>query len=129
MQVANVFFGGTLVPDIQWFGRSDHKKVEEGKDRRHPVWLVENTLLEKISGAKKGEVNSAHHQCVERLGDGLTINAVSPDGIVEGAEWKDKEGLAFLLLVQWHPERMADQDNPLAHNIRDSFLQHIRGSA
>lgn len=125
MQVANVFFGGTLIPDIPTFGKPEHRKHEEGKDRYHPLWLVENTFLQEISGTKKGEVNSAHHQSVDLLGDGLAMNAVSPDGIVEGAELKDREGHPFLLLVQWHPERMIDQQNPFSKNIRDRFIDSL----
>jgi gamma-glutamyl-gamma-aminobutyrate hydrolase PuuD len=51
-------------------------------------------------------VNSSHHQAVKALGNGLMVGAISSDGVVEAAEWVMKERRSFLLLVQWHPERM-----------------------
>ena len=129
LQIANVFFGGTLLPDIQSFGKPPHVKLEEGKDRYHPVWLTDNTLLREITGTRIGEVNSAHHQCVDLMGKGLTMNAVSPDGLIEGLEKRDREDRAFFLLVQWHPERMQDPASPFALNIREKFLSSIRAKS
>ena len=122
MQIANVFFGGTLIPDIPSFGKPDHSKVK-GIDRYHAVNLTENSLLKKIIGVSHGEVNSAHHQGADRLGEGLVVNAVSADGFVEGLERKDPGGKPFLLLVQWHPERMNDQESAFTKNLRRAFVE------
>lgn len=127
MQIANVYFGGTLIPDIQWMGKPDHKKLEEGKDRYHPVWMVKDSSLAQIVGTEIGEVNSAHHQSVELLGDDLTMNAVSPDGIIEGAERRARDG-AYLMLVQWHPERMTNLSSPFSKNLLNSFIEQINPS-
>lgn len=124
-QIANVFFGGTLIPDIPAFGKPDHSKVK-GVDRYHDVSVLDHSLLRKISGAGQGEVNSAHHQGADRVGTGLKVSAVSGDGIVEGLERKDPEGKPFLLLVQWHPERMNDQKSAFTKNIRMAFLENVR---
>ena len=126
LQITNVFLGGTLIPDITAYGKSDHKKHQEGNDRQHPIWLSDNTQLETIVGTKIGEVNSAHHQSIDLLGEGLAMNSVAPDGILEGAEIKDKDEHPFLMLVQWHPERMANQDSPFSKNIREHFIESIR---
>jgi putative glutamine amidotransferase len=125
LQITNVFFGGTLLPDIPSFGKPDHTKYEEGRDRYHSVKTEKNSLLSSIAG-ESGEVNSAHHQSVDLVGDGLMVNAISTDGIIEGVERKEKKRNPFLLLVQWHPERMVDQENPLSKNIRDTFIESIR---
>jgi len=125
LQLANVFFGGTLIPDIPSAGKPDHSKIK-GVDRYHMVNLEPSSLLLKIAGEEKGEVNSAHHQGADRIGQGLRVNAVSADGIVEGLEREKTNGHSFLLLVQWHPERMTDQGSPLVKNIKDSFLKSIR---
>lgn len=52
---------------------------------------------------------TAHHQAVDptRLGDGITIAAMTEDGIVEAIEHKDS---LFALALQWHPERDALED-------------------
>lgn len=121
LQIANVFFGGTLIPDIPSFGKFNHSKFPE-KDRRHAVQVDPYSELKKIVGEAQGEVNSAHHQSVEMVGKGLIANSISPDGIVEGMELAEKDNKPYLMLVQWHPERMVDQKNPFAKNIKDSFL-------
>ena len=125
LQMANVYFGGTLIPDIPSFGKFNHSKFPE-KDRRHIIQVDPYSDLKKIVGSEAGEVNSAHHQSTDRVGKGLVTNAISPDGIVEGMEREDKEGKPFLLLVQWHPERMTDQENPFSKRIKESFLEAVR---
>ena len=54
-------------------------------------------------------VATAHHQAVDPddLGHGLTIVAMSSDGIVEAIEHQDS---LFALALQWHPERDALED-------------------
>jgi len=47
-------------------------------------------------------VNSLHSQGVDRLGEGLEVEAVAEDGLVEGFTVRDAPG--FTLAVQWHPE-------------------------
>ena len=79
LQIVNVFFGGTLIPDIPSFGKPDHTKYEEGKDRVHPIEVTKSSFLESVTGVLEGEVNSAHHQSIARVGDGLVVNAVSLD--------------------------------------------------
>jgi putative glutamine amidotransferase len=49
-------------------------------------------------------VNSSHHQAVRDPGRAV-VNAMAPDGIVEGIE--DRTG-AFCIGVQWHPEFFID---------------------
>ena len=120
LQFINCLFGGTLKQDLGELNVI-HKG---GPDKIHEVKIIENTLLKNISKISKGNVNSSHHQAIDKLGDGLIVNCVSSDGIIEGVENKDRNN--FILAVQWHPERMEDQDSPLSKNIRDSFLKAAR---
>ena len=55
----------------------------------------------RITGAEELPVNSAHHQAVKNPAPGLVVDAVAPDGVIEGIE--DQHG-RFLIGVQWHPE-------------------------
>ena len=48
-------------------------------------------------------VAPAHHQAIERLGDGLVATAWAADGVIEAVE-PSADGGQFLLAVQWHPE-------------------------
>jgi putative glutamine amidotransferase len=122
-QLVNVALGGNLIQDLGQ-GNDIHKRGEA--DKQHEVKTEPGTLLQQISG-DLGYINSAHHQAVNHLSDELIANCVSPDGVVEGAEWKDKEGKPWLLTVQWHPERMTDlETNPFSKNIREAFIKAVR---
>ncbi len=126
LQLANAFFGGTLLLDIPSAGKNNHSKFREGEDRIHLIEISAGSTLEKIAGINTGIVNSAHHQSAAEVAENLTINAVSEDGVIEALERKDFEAHPYLLLVQWHPERMTDQQSPLSANIRRSFIEAIR---
>jgi putative glutamine amidotransferase len=125
LQVANVYFGGTLVPDIPSFGKFNHSKAA-GKDRYHPVRIDPTSSFIKIVGTELGEINSAHHQSAELVAPDLVCNAISQDGVVEGLEWKNPESKPYLMLVQWHPERMTDQSSVFSKNVKTSFLQAVK---
>jgi Predicted glutamine amidotransferases len=122
LQIANVFYGGTLIPHIPAFGKFDHSKVGP-TDRYHSIQVDPYSYFREIVGHNSGEINSAHHQGAGQIGKGLLTNAISPDGIVEGMERADSKNQPFLLLVQWHPERMKDQDSPFSKNVKDKFLE------
>ena len=128
MQLVNVLQGGKLIQDLG-HANEIHRKLSE--DKHHGVKVETDTLLHEIVGAESGHVNSAHHQAVdiEELGENLRVNAFanSDDAAVEGIEFLDKEGQAFMLCVQWHPERMKDKDeNPFSKKLKKRFLEEIR---
>lgn len=122
LQIANVYFGGTLILDIPSVRKTDHSK-SQGYDRTHSVNVTPNTRLERSVGVNRGEVNSAHHQAAENIGRGLKISAVSDDGIIEGLEWDERSEKPFMLLVQWHPERMRNLESPFSKNVLFEFLE------
>jgi putative glutamine amidotransferase len=61
-------------------------------------------------------------------GFGLVVNALSPDGIIEGMERREPEGRPFFMAIQWHPERMANTESNFVKNIRQSFLDAVRNT-
>jgi len=124
LQIANVYFGGSLIPDIPRWYQLEHSKYSEGNDRYHPITVEPHSQLYADTNVAEGEVNSAHHQCVERVGAGLKINCYADGKIVEGLE-RAAADQAFLLLVQWHPERMKDQQNVFTKNIRRAFIDQV----
>lgn len=128
LQIANVYFKGTLIPDIKTESLKEHSK-DSGVDKIHALTVEPNTCLSAIippSGGGGATVNSAHHQAADKVGEGLKVSARSADGTVEALELKDPKQHPFLLLVQWHPERVADQKNPLASGLKERFLQEVR---
>jgi len=126
LQIANVFFGGTLIPDLPSFGKYNHSKLGESRDRYHSVSIDSQSQLSKIVSVTVGEVNSAHHQAVKHVGRGLVANCFSSEGVIEGLERIQPDGKPYLMLVQWHPERMSDQANPLTATVKKSFLDEVR---
>ena len=123
LQIANVFFGGTLIPDLPSFGKYNHSKFYEGKDRYHNVSVDPYSLLHTITQKSKGVINSAHHQSAGMIGKDLVVSSFSEDGVVESIERKKTSDGSWLLLVQWHPERMRDKNvNEFSVNIRKAFL-------
>ena len=127
MQLINVLEGGKLIQDLD-NGNERHRKEES--DKVHSIIAERSSLLHKVSGSMSGRVNSAHHQAIdpEGIGDNLMVNAYDDDEkIIEGLEFKNKAGKAFMLCVQWHPERIKNkEENPFSENLKKEFLSAIR---
>lgn len=107
MQLINVALGGSLYTDIPSFVPSDteHRRIGDN-DAQHELIVTPGSMLMKMTGHLEGQVNSAHHQAVDKLSGDLTRSAISPDGIVEAIEWSTPQSRPFLFAVEWHPERM-----------------------
>jgi putative glutamine amidotransferase len=107
-QELNVAYGGTLHQHVQEVpGRFDHREdkqlpLEAQYAPVHDVTLTRGGTLETIARTDKIKVNSLHGQGVDRVGAGLDVEAVAPDGTIEGLRVRDAK--AFALGVQWHPE-------------------------
>ena len=83
-------------------------------------------MLHRLVRRQEFEVNSLHWQGVDRLGDGLVVEARSPDGLVEAMS---VEGCAsFALAIQWHPEWNALKD-PVSRAIFAAFGAACRAYA
>jgi putative glutamine amidotransferase len=126
LQLINVFLGGTLVPDIPTLFHSTVHGKKNGKDQTHFVRVEEDSLLHSICWQELGIVNSAHHQSASRPADSLKISAYSEPSIVEAMEWKDRANKSWLLMVQWHPERMSDLSSPFSSFVKTAFLEACR---
>ncbi len=102
-QLINVVLGGTLIQHIEdeIAGHVLHEQPNPRDEPGHVVLVTEGTLLHRLTGARELAVNSAHHQAVKDVGPDVAVNAVAPDGVVEGIESKTHR---FCLGVQWHPE-------------------------
>lgn len=130
LQLVNVLQGGKLIEDIGE-ANAKHRK-EQDTDKQHTIRVAKNTLLSEITNAEIAEVNSAHHQAAKpgALGKNLVASAYSEnDAIIEGLEFNDKTGKAFMLCVQWHPERMKDREsNSFSIKLKERFLEEIKKS-
>jgi putative glutamine amidotransferase len=122
-QVINVACGGSLYVDIPTdFDTTVRHQCADYLSCFHSVTVESGSLLHEITGVYAGEVTSNHHQGVDRPGNGLKASSHAPDGFVEAVEWIYPEGQPFMIAVQWHPERMPEE-NPLSRNIARRFLE------
>ena len=128
LQLINIRLKGSLINDIETVRGTNHTKISETEDRMHEVNLFENSLVYEIVQEKRGTVSSSHHQSVDRLGEGLSVTAKADDGIIEAVEWEDKTLKPFLLAIQWHPERMKEQNSPFAKNVLLRFKQETENN-
>jgi anthranilate synthase component II len=90
LQSLNIYHGGSLKQHID-----DHTSKENLV--RHNIDIEENSFVHSLYGDKT-EVNSIHHQAINRVAEGFKVTAVSDDGTVEAIEKGNLIGL------QWHPE-------------------------
>jgi putative glutamine amidotransferase len=100
-QLLNVARGGTLhqhLPDV--LNSTEHAPAPAVYGH-HPVTVTPGSQLAKALGRTEAEVATYHHQGIDRLGTGLAVTALAPDGTIEAVE---DPSLPFCLAVQWHPE-------------------------
>jgi putative glutamine amidotransferase len=103
MQQLNVACGGSLYTHLpEELPKSIPHYDQTGGPHRHIVLLEPKTMIEEIYGEGEIRVNSAHHQAVRELGDGLRVGARCPDEVIEAIE--STEPGWFCMGVQWHPE-------------------------
>jgi len=117
-QLLNVVLGGNLIQHIpdEVANALAHEQPNPRDEPGHPVAVAEGTLLHRIAGTTALSVNSAHHQSVRDVGDGVVIDARAPDGVIEGIE---APAYRFCLGVQWHPEFSID---PADSKIFNAFV-------
>lgn len=106
-QLMNTALGGTLYQDIPTEVASEVAHREGGRDTRHEVDILDGTMLKNIIGKERTNINSYHHQAVKELGRGLVAMARADDHIIEAVCLPEHK---FALGLQWHPERMKNDD-------------------
>ena len=107
-QELNVVLGGTLHQKVHEVpGLANHREdpddpldVQYGPS--HAVNLVEGGILHGLAGTTTVIVNSLHSQGVAKLANGVSVEAVSDDGLIEAFVVDSVPG--FALSIQWHPE-------------------------
>lgn len=132
LQLFNVACGGTLVQHLS--STAVHRQKPGGAapgqhPAAHRVWVAPDTRLAGIVGAGGLDVNSRHHQAIESLGQGLTVSAISEDGVIEAVELP---GAAFAVAVQWHPEDrilVSQADRKLFEAFAEAMLPAARHAA
>lgn len=108
MQAMNVAFGGTLFQDIAAQTRNplSHRQVPPATSLSHTVTIIPTSMLRRVVGKNRIDVNSSHHQSVKTVAPTLMASAAAPDGIIEAIESPRHR---FFLGIQWHPEFLFDR--------------------
>lgn len=125
-QVLNVAVGGTLYQDLksQLPGCIAHQQHQISPYASHKVFVTEGSHLHAIYGASEVMANSFHHQAIKDIAPGLIMTAQASDGVIEGIEKPDHP---YFIGVQWHPERLVEQNENAAHKeLFKSFVNACR---
>ncbi|MBE0578565.1 gamma-glutamyl-gamma-aminobutyrate hydrolase family protein [Devosia sp.] len=107
LQEINVALGGTL-RDLRDGGLAESHHAPSGVSLEdmfafgHEVTILANGTLHRYAKSARLAVNSVHFQAIDRLADGLVVNATGPDGVIEAISASNTAAPVFA--VQWHPE-------------------------
>jgi putative glutamine amidotransferase len=112
--------GGTLVQDLpsERPGGLSHRQEEAGRVPTHAVRLADGSRVARIAGATEIEVNSFHHQAIDRLGSSLRPVGWAPDGVIETVE---DPTARFVVGVQWHAESLSESQ-PVQADLLAAFV-------
>lgn len=128
VQEINVAMGGTLHYRVHLLpGKMDHRMPREGDvehrfSLRHPVVMAKDGMFADIAGTREVRVNSLHGQACDTVAPGFEVEAVSPDGVIEGIRYTATD--TFCVGVQWHAEwRFED------HRLSAGLLQEFGNAA
>lgn len=127
-QTLNVVRGGTLhqhLPDVT--EQIAHRQSAPSDQPSHPIAIDPESKLRRVLGGEEAgivdelEVNSFHHQAIDRVGEGLVVTARAPDGTIEAVEDPERD---YLIGVQWHAETMVHR--PYEAALFRSFVDASR---
>jgi len=128
LQEINVALGGSLHYRVNEVAeKNDHRMprgegvtVEDIYALRHPVKLTPGGLFQNLTGKNEIDVNTLHGQGIDRLGDGLIVEAVSDDDIIEGIRIEGHPN--FAAAVQWHTEYHPErEEHLLSRKLYEAF--------
>lgn len=123
--------GGTLHQSVHNIdGNRDHR-ADDSKPYdirygpQHPIHIRPGGLLEQINGGLDDViVNTVHGQAIDKVGEGLRVEAVADDGVIEAVSVEGAKD--FALSVQWHPEHHVALETPLNHKMFEAFGEAAR---
>ncbi len=140
IQTLAAALGGKVCQDIS--ATVKHSQDADRSEPTHSVTVKEDSTLYNIYKTNLSPlssllspllyVNSFHHQAVSEPGDKFRVVATAPDGVIEAIESTEYKSI---IGVQWHPECMGDDGQPLfqwlvaeatayrqAHRLHDRVL-------
>ena len=124
MQMINVTMGGTLYQEAKEVLENflpSSSALNKFIGRRKVNIAKTSYLFEILGNYESYNVNSIHHQAVDKLGKNLQVVAKEENSLVQAIEPIDGFGHKFIKGVQWHPELMLHAAS--ARNIFRAFIK------
>lgn len=103
-----------------------HSQDADTCEPTHSVSVAKGSMLHDVYGKDKLYVNSFHHQAVGDCGPKFIVTAKANDGVVEAIESSEYRKI---MGVQWHPECMGDDGQPLFKWLVDAAAEHNKAKA
>ena len=101
-QLMNVVLGGSLHQAIGHFYTEETGNIRSILPRK-TINITRGSRLHEMLETETGFVNALHNQSIDQLGEGVTVSAVEPSGVIQAIEKREHR---FFIGVQWHPEYM-----------------------
>jgi len=123
IQEINVAYGGTLFYRVhQVTGKHDHRMptdedvpVEEIFKPRQVINFTEKSFFKNLIKQDSFLVNTLHGQGIDRLGQGLTVEAYAQDGLIEAISIAGYP--TFGVGIQWHAEFHPEKDENYLNKV------------
>ncbi|MBH0086454.1 gamma-glutamyl-gamma-aminobutyrate hydrolase family protein [Psychrobacter sp. SCQQ22] len=112
LQEMNVHFNGTLYPDWREVEGFYEQHLEDNTQPLEVQYQPVHDVIIQPEGklaafGDEWHVNSLHKQAINKVGEGLFVEALARDGLVEAISLIEHP---FMIGVQWHPELNYAQD-------------------
>lgn len=112
LQEMNVHFNGTLHPDWREVEGFYEQHLEDNTQPLEVQYQPVHDVIIQPEGklaafGDEWHVNSLHKQAINKVGEGLFVEALARDGLVEAISLIEHP---FMIGVQWHPELNYAQD-------------------
>jgi putative glutamine amidotransferase len=129
IQILNVALGGTLIQDLpsERPGAIAHDPDRPRDSRTHGVQLMADSRLAVAMGSTALDINSIHHQAIDRVADSLVVTAKAADGVIEAVETGRRDPW-WAVGVQWHPEEFATDGEAPDHGLVAAFAAALTGA-
>ena len=107
VQILNVALGGTLIQHLPEHDDGNPHLVPGAFDGpSHHVRITPGTKMAEVLDTEAIDVNTLHHQAIDRCADDLAVVGCDEHGIIEAVEHPEQP----ILGVQWHPELITHVD-------------------
>lgn len=122
MQMLACLHGGRMVHEVRKVG--PHILDHDSKSAVHSVEILPGTMLSRIVGTTRLDVNSRHQEAVVEVSGQAVTAAKASDGVIEAIEIPSRR---FAMGLQWHQEAFTATDHA-GNRIFEAFIGAAKGA-